>query len=132
MFHGTLQPLAGAARTLSQLAEDGLLPGSSAPRRHRRARGSRRRDRRLAIVFLLIGDPVWLVAAANFTYLIGIACRASPSGCCAATSPPASVRTAPRAGRSSRMVAAGIWGSSTILGFQQFGLPTVIAGLGLA
>ena len=26
MFHGTLQPLAGAARTLSQLAEDGLLP----------------------------------------------------------------------------------------------------------
>ena len=26
MFHGTLQPLAGASRTLSQLAEDGLLP----------------------------------------------------------------------------------------------------------
>ena len=26
MFHGTLQPLAGAARTISQLAEDGLLP----------------------------------------------------------------------------------------------------------
>lgn len=28
MFHGTLQPLAGAARTLSQLADDGLLPAS--------------------------------------------------------------------------------------------------------
>src|SRR5262249_6119422 len=26
MFHGTMQPLAGAARTLSQLSEDGLLP----------------------------------------------------------------------------------------------------------
>lgn len=26
MFHGTLQPLAGAARTLAQLSEDGLLP----------------------------------------------------------------------------------------------------------
>ena len=26
MFHGTLQPLAGAARTLSQLSEDGLVP----------------------------------------------------------------------------------------------------------
>ena len=24
MFHGTLQPLAGASRTISQLAEDGL------------------------------------------------------------------------------------------------------------
>ena len=30
------------------------------------------------------------------------------------------------------MVAAGVWGVSTVLGFQQFGLPTVIAGLGLA
>ena len=26
MFHGTMQPLAGAARTLSQLSDDGLLP----------------------------------------------------------------------------------------------------------
>ena len=26
MFHGTLQPLAGASRTLAQLSEDGLLP----------------------------------------------------------------------------------------------------------
>ena len=26
MFHGTIQPLAGAARTLAQLAEDGLVP----------------------------------------------------------------------------------------------------------
>ena len=26
MFHGTIQPLAGASRTLAQLAEDGLLP----------------------------------------------------------------------------------------------------------
>src|SRR6185436_7614206 len=26
MLHGTLQPLAGAARTMSQLADDGLLP----------------------------------------------------------------------------------------------------------
>ena len=26
----------------------------------------------VAIIFLLLGDPIWLVAAANFTYLIGI------------------------------------------------------------
>src|SRR6202012_3699911 len=26
MFHGTMQPLAGAARTLAQLSEDGLAP----------------------------------------------------------------------------------------------------------
>ena len=56
MFMGTLQPLAGASRTLSQLSEDGLLPRSWANRTrrdvpwvadpadrgpgHRRARGS--------------------------------------------------------------------------------------------
>src|SRR6266404_6242692 len=73
MFYGTLQPLAGAARTLSQLAEDGLLP---------RFFGWRLRSDApwvataitavMAILFLAIGDPVWLIAAANFTYLIGI------------------------------------------------------------
>jgi amino acid transporter len=25
-----------------------------------------------AIIFLIAGDPVWMIAAANFTYLIGI------------------------------------------------------------
>ncbi len=35
MFMGTLQPLAGAARTLSQLSEDGLLPRSWAKRSRR-------------------------------------------------------------------------------------------------
>ena len=73
MFHGTLQPLAGAARTLAQLSDDGLLPRFLAWRS--------RTDcpwlatvftAGFAIVFLLIGDPVWMIAAANFTYLIGI------------------------------------------------------------
>ena len=31
------------------------------------------KDAKKTIAFLLIGDPIWLVAAANFTYLIGIA-----------------------------------------------------------
>src|SRR4029077_1669587 len=68
MFHGTIQPLAGASRTLSQLAEDGLLP---------RSLGRRLRTDApyvailltavMAIFFLLLGDPIWLIAAANFT-----------------------------------------------------------------
>ena len=73
MFMGTLQPLAGASRTLSQLSEDGLLPRSWANRT--------RRDvpwiptlltAGLAIVALALGVPTWMIAAANFTYLIGI------------------------------------------------------------
>jgi two-component system, sensor histidine kinase len=73
MFHGTLQPLAGAARALSQLADDGLLP---------RVLSFRTKTdvpwvatfltAGIAIWFLWLGDPVWLIAAANFTYLIGI------------------------------------------------------------
>ncbi|EIF34921.1 signal transduction histidine kinase [Burkholderia sp. Ch1-1] len=134
MFHGTVQPLAGAARTLSQLADDGLAP---------RVLGYRsRRDvpvvatlltAALALVFLLIGDPIWLVAAANFNYLIGIA------------APSVAVwllrRNAPDAARSYRaprftiglgLVSAAVWGAATILGFEQFGLPTVVFGLAMA
>src|SRR5215470_1857489 len=65
MFHGTMQPLAGAARTLSQLSEDGLLPHFLGLRMKWTdcpyaatllTAGS-------AIIFLLAGDPVWMIAA---------------------------------------------------------------------
>jgi amino acid transporter len=73
MFMGTMQPLAGASRTLSQLSEDGLLPRSWANRN--------RNDvpwiptlmtAGLAIGALALGVPTWMIAAANFAYLIGI------------------------------------------------------------
>lgn len=73
MFHGTMQPLAGAARTLSQLSEDGLLPRflewrttTDCPWAATLLTAS------MASIFLLLGDPIWMIAAANFTYLIGI------------------------------------------------------------
>ena len=73
MFHGTVQPLAGAARVLSQLAEDDLLPKVLALRAKTDAPWvATLLTAAMAIFFLLIGDPIWLVAAANFTYLIGI------------------------------------------------------------
>lgn len=134
MFHGTLAPLTGVARTLSQLSEDGLLPEVFALRN--------RADcpwvaivvtAGFAIVFLLIGDPIWLVAAANFTYLIGIALP-SVAVWLLRRDQPATHRPyrAPRGTIVLGLIAAVIWGISTILGFQQFGLPTVILGLMLA
>jgi hypothetical protein len=73
MFHGTLQPLAGAARTLSQLADDGLLPRTFGKRSSRDVPWvATLATAGCAIAFLLLGDPVWLIAAANFCYLIGI------------------------------------------------------------
>ena len=73
MFHGTLQPLAGATRTISQLAEDGLLPRTLMKRSRTDVPWvSTCLTAGMALFFLLLGDPIWLVAAANFTYLIGI------------------------------------------------------------
>jgi two-component system, sensor histidine kinase len=134
MFHGTLAPLTGVARTLSQLSEDGLLPELF-------ARRTRSDCPWVAIVitagaavsFLLIGDPVWLVAAANFTYLIGIALPSVAVWLLRRDQPalPRPYR-APRGTIALGLFAAVMWGVATIVGFQQFGLPTVILGLVLA
>ncbi len=135
MFHGTIQPLAGAARVLSQLAEDGLVPAILARRLERTDVPwvATAVTAGFSIWFLLIGDPIWLVAAANFTYLIGIAM------------PNVAVwllrRDAPNALRPWRapdwtiqigLLSALAWGLATLLGFQQFGLPTVLFGLVMA
>ncbi len=131
MFHGTLQPLAGAARTMSQLAEDGLLP-----------RTLEKRSRTdvpwvatcftagMAIFFLLLGDPIWLVAAANFTYLIGI-CLPNVAVWLLRRNQPEAQRPyrAPRGMIVAGLIAAIIWLISAVLGFQQFGMKTVLIGV---
>ena len=134
MFHGTMQPLAGAARTLSQLSDDGLLP---------RFLGFRSRTdvpwaatlltAAFAILFLLIGDPIWLVAAANFTYLIGI-CLPNIAVWLLRRDAPDEERPwrAPWRTIELGVAAAAVWLVSTLLGFQQFGLPTVVFGLAMA
>jgi signal transduction histidine kinase len=128
-------PLAGAARTLAQVAEDGLLPRAL-------ARRSAVTDvpvnatilsAALAIALLLVGDPFWLLAGANFTYLLGIALpsvavwllrRQEPQVERPFRAPPASIALG--------LAAAGAWAVITVLGFAQFGLSTVILGLVLA
>ena len=134
MFSGTLQPLAGAARALSQLSDDGLLP---------RLLGRRsRRDTPwvatlltagMAILFLLIGDPIWLIAAANFTYLISIA-MPSVAVWLLRRDAPQQLRPyrAPRGTVTLGLAAAGVWGLSALFGFEQFGLRTVLIGLAFA
>ncbi len=134
MFHGTLQPLAGASRTLSQLAEDGLLPRIIALRS--------RSDvpwvatfitAGMAILFLLTGDPTWVIAAANLTYLIGIGLPSVAVWLLRRDAPEmARPFRAPRGTIMLGVMAAGVWGVSTILGFEQFGLPTVLAGIAMA
>ena len=135
MFHGTLQPLAGAARALSQISEDGLAPRFLALR----LRGTdvpwvaTMLTAGFAIVFLLIGDPVWLIAAANLTYLIGIGLPSVAVWLLRRNAPEAErPYRAPRGTISLGLAAACGWGVATLLGFEQFGLPTVVFGLAMA
>ncbi|HEY2636364.1 MAG TPA: APC family permease, partial [Solirubrobacteraceae bacterium] len=134
MFHGTLQPLAGASRTLLQLADDGLLP---------RALAWRNRfdcpwlatvmTAAFAIAFLQSGDPPWVIAAANFCYLIGIGLPSVAVWLLRRHAP--QMRRPYRAPRGTIMlglVAASAWLVATFLGLEQFGLPTVLASLGMA
>ena len=134
MFPGTIQPLAGAARTLSQLSEDGLAPRFLAWRLPSDAPWTATLlTAGFAILFLLIGDPIWLIAAANLTYLIGI-CLPSVAVWLLRRNAAAAPRPyrAPRGTVGLGLAAAAIWGCSALLGFQQFGLPTVVFGLLMA
>ena len=134
MFSGTLQPLAGAARTLSQLSEDGLLPRVLARRSRTDAPWvATLLTAAMAIAFLLIGDPIWLIAAANFTYLISIALP-SVAVWLLRRDEPNKHRPyrAPRGTVALGLGAAAVWGLSALLGFQQFGLSTVLIGLAFA
>jgi signal transduction histidine kinase len=84
-------------------------------------------------VFLLAGDPIWLIAAANLTYLIGIALPSVAVWLLRRHQP-----DRPRPYRAGRgliglgLGAAATWFVATVLGFEQFGLPTVLFGIGLA
>lgn len=134
MFHGTLQPLAGAARTLSQLADDGLAPRFLGIRNERDVPiVATLTTAGVSIAFLLIGDPIWLVAAANFTYLIGISAPSIAVWLLRLNAPHAERPwKAPRYTIGLGVVAAVVWLLSTVLGFQQFGLPTVVFGMAMA
>jgi diguanylate cyclase (GGDEF)-like protein len=134
MFHGTLQPLAGASRTLSQLSEDGLLPRFLARRSRQDVPWvATAFTAAMSIVFLLLGDPVWMIAAANLTYLIGIALPSVAVWLLRRHSP--ELHRPYRATRGTiglGLAAAGVWTLTAVLGFQQFGLPTVVFGMALA
>src|SRR6202012_3361103 len=87
----------------------------------------------LAIGVIWMGAPIWLVAAANLTYLIGISLPSIAVWLLRRDQPNMHrPYRAPRGTIWAGFIAAVIWGISTVLGFAQFGLPTVIFGIGLA
>jgi signal transduction histidine kinase len=133
LFLCSLQPLAGAPRTLSQLSEDGLIPRAF-------SRRSARTDvpwvatlftAGFALFFLYLGDPVWLIAATNFTYVFGGLVMPSIAVWLLRKDAPEAQRPwrAPRGTVGLGVAVACIWATTALLGFQQYGLKTVIIGL---
>ena len=134
MLHGTLAPLAGASRVLAQLSEDELLPESLAIRNRNDAPWvATLLTAGMAIVLLFIGDPIWLIAAANLTYLIGIA-MPNVAVWLLRRNEPGLERPyrAPQGMIGLGLAAATIWFCSVVFGFEQFGLPTVMIGIAFA
>ena len=134
MLHGTIAPLAGAARTLAQLAEDGLLPVSLARRSGTDAPWvATLATAGMAIVFLMLGDPVWLIAAANLAYRIGIAMPSVAVYLLRHNEPDLPRPPPPRPRVNALGVGAAIiWLLTVVFGFQQCGLPTVVIGISFA
>jgi signal transduction histidine kinase len=134
MLHGPIAALAGSSRTLAQLSEDGLLPRFLAKRTRTDAPwAATLLTAGMAIAFLLIGDPIWLIAAANLTYLIGIALPNVAVWLLRHNEPHmARPFRAPRRAIILGLFAASAWGLTAILGFEQFGLPTVLVGIAFA
>jgi signal transduction histidine kinase/amino acid permease len=134
MFHGILAPLSGPPRVLSQLADDGLLPAFMSKRLPSDAPWvTTLITAGMAIGFLFIGDPIWLIAAANLTYLIGIALP-NVAVWLLRRNHPNMERPfrAPRGTIVLGLMAATGWLVTTIFGFEQFGLKTVLAGIAFA
>jgi diguanylate cyclase (GGDEF)-like protein len=134
MFNGTLQPLAGASRTLSQLSDDGIFPRFLGLRSKRDVPWAATLLTAVAAIgFLLIGDPIWLIAAANFTYLMAIGLPSVAVWLLRRDAPHLErPYRAPKGTITLGLIAAIIWAVSATLGFEQFGLPTVLLGLLLA
>ncbi len=134
MFHGTMAPLAGASRTLSQLADDGLLPHFLSKRCKSDAPLSATLlTAAMAIGFLWLDEPIWIIAAANLTYLIGI-CMPNIAVWLLRRNEPEMQRPyrAPKGTIGLGLFAACGWAIAIILGFEQFGLETVTIGIGFA
>jgi signal transduction histidine kinase/amino acid transporter len=135
MFHDTIAALTGVCRTLSQMAEDQLLPEFFALRIAKTDAPwvAASVTAGLAIVGIWINDPIWFIAAASFTYLIGISLSSVAVWLLRRDQPDRErPYRAPRGTIWAGLIAAICWGIATILGFEQFGLPTVIFGICLA
>lgn len=128
------EALNNSPRTLAQIADDGLMPEFFGWRT--------RRDvpwvatlitAGAAVAVVWINAPSWFLAAVSFEYVLCLV-FASVAVWLLRKDMPEKPRLyrAPKGFITLGLVAAGIWILTTIFGFQQFGLSTMIAGIAFA
>ncbi len=124
-------PLLGPPRTLAQLSHDGLVPEffgkmtkAGIPRNATLVTAA------IAIGILWMGTPLWIIAATSFQYLLCIS-MASIAVWLLRIRAPQMTRLfrAPTVFIYLGIFSAAVWMLATILGFQQYGLTTMIIGI---
>lgn len=130
-------PLCNSPRTLAQLAEDGFIPKIFSKRtvKNQVPWVATLTTAAVAIFIILFGAQTWLIAATNFDYLI---CISVASIAAYLVSRDSKLAIASQNQGPSHfvvklgLIAACIWTLASILGFQQYGLPTIVIGIAFA
>lgn len=124
-------PFNGPPRTLAQLAKEGLLPAFF-------GRSSRKGvpwvalliSAMTSIIIIFLDAPLWLIAATNFQYLFCIALASITVWILRRHQPLAPrLYKAPTAFIYLGLCASVIWFLSSIFGFSQYGLKSIIVGI---
>jgi signal transduction histidine kinase len=124
-------PLLGPPRTLAQLSHDGLVPQffgkmtkAGIPRNATIVTSV------IAIGILWLGTPLWIIAATSFQYLLCISMASIAVWLLRRRAPELNrVFRAPTVFIYLGVFSAMVWMTATILGFQQYGLTTMIIGI---
>lgn len=131
----SLAPISSSSLTLAQLADDGFIPRIFSKRLKNDVPWvATLLTGIVALSNVVMGDPIWLVAAANFDYIIFLAV-ASIAVYIISTVDYKTTKIGPISDAFAvyiGLLAAGIWIITTIFGFQQFGITRVIIGIAFA
>lgn len=124
-------PLAGPPRTIATLAERGLLPAFVGKISARGVPATATFiTAAIAIIIVYSGTPTWLIAATNFQYLLAISFASIAVWVLRKDVPNAPrLYKAPNILINLGLASALVWMISTVLGFQQYGFSTMVAGV---
>lgn len=126
-----MAPLCSTPRTLAQLAADGLAPKFIDKYLTNGAPWVATLISASVIIWLIwIETPTWFIAATNFQYLLCLSLTSIAVALLRYEKPHAErLYRAPKGFIMLGLISAGIWTTSTIFGFQQYGFTSLVSGI---